>query len=530
MGKLAYILIVKIIIEVYVMLKKIFEKLIPDKKTSTNNGIENEIKTPNTNGISNNVQKNKEILQSKFKNSIDVIFYEFETISGIKAIAVYVEEIVKKEVLDRDVINPFILKSNDNEVTKSVNFETLKKFFPVTNLKEINGFAEAITSIINGDTIILIDGLSFATSISCRGWEKRSIEEPASETVIRGPKEGFIESININRCLIRRKIKNENLVFLNMVIGRQTRTQVNIAYIEGIVSADVLMEVKNRLSNIDIDSILDVGNLEEYIEDSHISPISTVGNTQKPDIVAAKILEGRVAILCDGSPHVLTVPHLFVETIQSSEDYYNRPYIATGLRIIRFVALILSIVFPAFYVSLESFHQTMIPSVFLITMAGASLGTPFPAFLEALLMIVAFEFLKESGTRMPKAIGSAISIVGALVLGDAAVKAGIVSADLIVVIAFTAVATFIVPALNEMVSLYRLILLCLSGLMGIYGMTAGVFVMIIHASSLRSFGIPYLSPIAPVNAQGLKDFIVRFPLWSMKDRPNFISDSNRKRR
>jgi spore germination protein KA len=400
---------------------------------------------------------------------------------------------------------------------------------PVTNIKEINNLNQAITNIIDGNAIMFIESVDFAVSISCTGWKKRSVEEPSSEMGIRGPKEGFIESINVNRSLIRRKIKNENLVFEKKSIGRQTNTKVNFVYIEGIVSNEVLEELRKRFSKIDIDAILDTGSLEEYIEDSHISPISTVGNTQKPDIVAAKLLEGRVAILCDGSPQVLTVPHLFVENIQTSEDYYSRPYIANVMRIVRLIALIISIIFPAFYVALGTFHQEMIPSVFLITMAGADLGTPFPAFLEVFLMLASFELLKESGTRMPKALGSAISIVGALVLGDAAVKAGIVSADLIVVIAFTAVATFIVPSLNEVITLYRFILLILAGVMCIYGITAGTFIMIIHANSLKSFGVPYLSPLAPVNMEGLKDSIIRFPLWSIKKRPEFISGKNKKR-
>lgn len=490
---------------------------------------EKDDKFTNMNIISYSIQENRKALQSKFKNSIDVVFYEFSTVSGIKALVVYIEDIVKKELLDRDVINPFILKSNDVEINKEDNFEIIKKMFPVTNIKEMNNLTQVITNIVEGNTIIFIDGLGFAISISCRGCEKRAVEEPASEMVIRGPKEGFIESIYINRSLIRRKIKNENLVFEEMEIGRQTKTKVNVVYIYGIVSVEVLAEVRKRLSKIDIDAILDTGYLEEFIEDSHISPISTVGNTEKPDIVAAKILEGRVAILCDGSPQVLTVPHLFIETIQNSEDYYNRPYIATLLRVVRIIALAVSILFPAFYVALETFHQEMIPSVFLITMAGANLGTPFPAFLEAFLMVVAFELLKESGTRMPKALGSAISIVGALVLGDAAVRAGIVSADLIVVIAVTAVATFVIPSLNEVVTLFRLILLVLAGVMGIYGITSGAFVMIIHANSLRSFGVPYLFPMTPANAEGLKDFAIRFPVWSMKKRPEFISNRNKKR-
>ena len=235
-----------------------------------------------------------------------------------------------------------------------------------------------------------------------------------------------------NVCLLQYVITSYSIHYTKLY-ETHTRTIINIAYLDGIVSTEVLNEVRRRISKIEIDAILDTGYIEEFIEDSHISPFSTVGSTQKPDIVAANILEGRVAILCDGSPQVITVPHLFMEILQSSEDYYDRPYIATMLRLIRLTALMVSIFLPAFYVALGTFHQEMIPSVFLITMAGASTGVPFPASLEALLMVGAFELLKESGTRMPKALGSAVSIVGALVLGDAAVKAGIVSSALIVV-------------------------------------------------------------------------------------------------
>ena len=495
-----------------------------DKSTRDENEKENDSNIR----VFHSLQKNKIFLQKKFNHSTDVTFYELESPVGIKALVVFIDGIVNKELLYRDVINPLIIKSND--IKPNNDFEAFKTIFPVTNMKEMNDFKQIITDILDGNTIIFVDEVKYAISISCREWEKRAITEPNSETIIRGPKEGFIESIHINRSLIRRKIKNPNLVFETMEIGKQTKTVINISYVEGIVSKDVLAEVRRRLSKIDTDSILDAGYIEEFIEDSHISPISTVGNTQKPDIVAAKILEGRVAILCDGSPHVLTVPHLFTEAMQTSEDYYIRPYAASSLRIIRYVALMISILFPAFYVALETFHQEMLPTLLLITMVGANKGTPFPAFLEALLMITAFEFLKESGTRLPKAVGSAISIVGALVLGDAAVKAGVVSADLVIVVAFTAVSSFIIPSLNEMISIYRLILLALAGLMGLYGITAGVFLMLFHASSIRSFGVPYMSPLAPANLEGLKDAAVRLPIWSMKRRPSFISKRNKTRR
>lgn len=481
--------------------------------------LDNQTKTDR---ISYSLLDNKTILQNRFKNSIDIVFYEFETMSKIKALAVYIEDLVDKDLLDGDVINPFIRQKQDETQQNITEFESIKKLMPVANMKEVNQLSETITNIIDGNVIIFIEKTNYAISIACQGFEKRAVTEPAAEMVVRGPKEGFIESINTNRALIRRKIRNENFVFEEFEIGNQTKTKINIAYIAGVVSAQVLDEVRRRLAKINTDSILDAGYLEEFIEDSHRSLVSTIGYSQKPDIVASKILEGRVAILCDGSPQVLTVPHVFSETLQTSEDYYNRPYISMILRLIRVVALFVSIFLPAFYVALETYHQEMIPSVFLVTMTGASLGVPFPASVEALLMVFAFEFLKESGQRMPKALGAAISIVGALVLGEAAVQAGIVSADLIVVIAFTAVASFIVSSLDEAVTLYRIISLFLGAAMGIFGITAGGFMMLMHLMSLRSFGVPYMSPLAPVNKKGLNDFIIRFPLSLMSRKRRFF--------
>lgn len=507
------------------MLKKIIKNILGEKPPISNDKSNKDIK------IASTIKENKKIMQEKFHNSSDIIFYEFETLLGIKSLVVYISNIIKRDELDRDVLRPFISKSNINEQKKTIlTALDIKKLLPISNIKDAQDLDTSINAVLNGNICLFVENITSAFILPFDGWKKRSIEEPNSEAVINGPKEGLIESLEINRTLIRRIIKSENLVFEEMKIGKQTKTNINIAYMDNIVNLDILAEVRKRLSKINIDAILDAAYLEEYIEDSHISPIATVGKSQKPDVIAAKLLEGRVAILCDGSPHILTVPYLFVEAIQTNEDYNIRPYIATLLRLLRILAFLIGILFPAFYVALETFHQEMLPTVLFITMAGANIGRPFPAFLEALLMISAFEFLKESGTRMPRAIGSAISIVGALVLGDAAVSAGIVSADLIVVIAFTAVSTFIVPSLNDVVTLYRLILLVLAAIMGIYGITAGIFVMLIHATSLRSFGVPYMSPIAPINSDGLKDFVTRFPLSSMKKRPNLITKRNVTRR
>ncbi len=298
--------------------------------------------------------------------------------------------------------------------------------------------------------------------------KKRSIEEPQAEAVVRGPKEGFIEDISTNKAMLRRRIRSSDLVFEDYIIGKQTKTKISIAYLQGIVNEDVLNGVKNRIGKINIDGILESGYIQQLIEDNPESLVSTIADTQKPDVVVGKILEGRVAVFCDGTPHVLTMPKVFIEDIQTSEDYYLRPYFATFLRGLRVFSLFLSIVLPGLYVALQTFHQEMIPTVLLITMAGAREGVPFPAIVEAFLMTLMLELIKESGIRLPRAVGSAVSIVGALVLGQAAVEAGIVSAPMVIVVAATAIAEFAVPSLTEAVIIYRFILILLGGFMGLY--------------------------------------------------------------
>lgn len=469
--------------------------------------------------ISKDIDKNKERLLEEFNNTSDLVAYEFETNSNLKILISYLNGFIDKNILDRDVIKPII--------TELKNYKDLKKVIFASGMEELRTYEDVAKQIVSGNLILFIQGCKECFSIDLRHWEKRPIEEADSEAVIRGPKEGFIEDISTNKMLLRRKIRNKNLVFEDYILGEQTETKISISYIQNITNEDVLNEVRKRVQDINTDSILESGYIEEFIEDSPSSIISTIGNTQKPDIVAGKILEGRVAIFCDGTPHVLIIPHLFIENIQVSEDYYSRPYIATFLRGLRIFALLLGILLPGLYVALQTFHQEMIPTVLLITMAGAREGVPLPSVLEALLMTIMLELIKESGLRLPKAVGSAVSIVGALVLGQAAVEGGIVSAPMVIVIAITAIAEFAVPALAEVMILYRLFLIILGGFMGLYGITCGLVIIIIEAISLDPFGIPYGYPIAPSDKTGLRDFIIRFPLWSMKKRPNLLGKGNK---
>jgi len=502
---------------------------IAEALSQTVKGLRQIPKSDSEQFIFTTIEENQAYLKHAFNNSTDVIFQEFKSFSGLTALVVYIEGLVNHELLGRDIIGSFT-KLRKANLTNNPNPQELTKHLPSANIKETQSMSTVIDEVLNGNTLMFVDGMDTAFIIDAKGWDKRSVTEPDVEAVIRGPREGFVESIRSNTALVRRKIKNPNLIFENLTIGKQTKTIVYIGYIDGIVNEEVLKEVRKRLNEIDTDSILETGYIEQFIEDSPFSPLATVGNTQKPDVVAAKLLEGRVAVFCDGTPHVLTIPNLFVEAVQTAEDYYMRPFLASMLRIFRIVSVVIGVLTPGLYVALQTYHQEMIPTVLLLRMAGSMEGIPFPALAEALMMVVAFELLRESGTRLPRAVGSAISIVGALVVGEGAVNAGLVSAPVVIVIAITAVSSFIVPTLTEVMTLYRLLFLFLGGIMGLYGITWGIFVVMTHAVSLRSFGIPYISGIAaPLDKSSIKDYLLRFPLWATKLRPAFLTKGTQKK-
>jgi len=460
-------------------------------------------------------------IKSRLQKSSDLIFYEFANVSYHKAFLVYLNGFVETEILNRDILTPLMNHDTNNGI---------EKLLYNTELKKVVLFHSAVMGILEGNVLLVIDGQQTAFLLGMDKQVQRTIEEPGSESVVRGPKEGFIESIKTNIILLRKKLKTPDLMVESFKMGRLTQTEIAIVYLAGIVDPDVLKELKSRLDRIDTDSILESGYLEQYIEDAKYSPYPTIGNTQKPDVVAGKLLEGRIAIFCDGSPHVLTVPFLYIENLQTSEDYYIRTLMASLLRFLRTVALIISTLLPGVYVALSTYHQEMIPTVMLITIAGSREGIPLPAFVEALIMGVMFELLKESGTRLPRAIGSAISIVGGLVIGQAAVNAGLVSAPLVIVTAITAVASFILPALTETMTLFRLVFLFLAGAMGLVGITCGIFFIFIYTVSLRSFGVPFTASLTSTSKHNMKDTFFRFPLQSMKQRPNFMVGKNKKRR
>lgn len=485
----------------------------------------------NPDSLSGNLDKNLQRIQSIFEESSDLITREFKigANASIKAFIVMLNGLIDVNAVNADLIKPLMFLQHD--INKDNALAVIKENeLSVAMVKEGRSFAEVTDAIVSGDTVLFIEESNIALIASLRGGEWRTVEEPKTESVVRGPREGFVESLSTNIALLRRKMKNPALKFSEMQIGRQTKTLVCVAYLKGIANDKVVEEVKTRLRRIDTDSILESGYIETFIEDAPFSLFPTVGNSEKPDIVSAKLLEGRVAILVDGTPFVLTVPYLFIEAFQNAEDYYSRPFYTTFIRWLRFLSFFLTTCTPGLYVAITTFHQEFLPPALIVSIAAAEEGTPFPAMVEALLMQTIYEILREAGVRLPRPVGQAVSIVGALVIGDAAISSGLVGAPMVVVTALTAISSFVVPSLVDVSTLARFILILLAGFSGLYGVMLGFIAFMIHQVSLRSLGVPYMSPLAPSTFSDLKDVVIRAPLWSMLTRPRVLGGGNQNRR
>ncbi|MGI6308522.1 MAG: spore germination protein [Dethiobacteria bacterium] len=468
-------------------------------------------------------------------HSIDIIFRRFQLGgSGKNAVAVYVEGLVKTDEQGKALFKSLMqLSPDDVKGSKSAQkYETIKNNMIFTGqLTEHDDLWEASLRVLAGDTVLLLDGVKKVLSVTLRNPPQRSVEAPKREMAVRGPLEGFTELLQTNMLLIRRRLKHPDLTFENLRGGTYTNTDVAIAYLRGVANPKIVEEVRRRLRRIThTDSILESGQIEELIEDDPYSPFPQVEHTERPDKVAAQLLEGRVVILTDGTPLVLIVPVLFWQFIQSSDDYYERIF-SSFLRLGRVAALAVALFLPSIYIALTTYHQEMIPFSLLLSIKVAREGVPFPAFIEALIMEVLFELLREAGIRLPMQIGQAISIVGAIILGQAAIQANLVSPAMVIIVAITAISSYLIPAYNVSIALrlLRFGVMFLAAALGLFGVLLAAMFLLTHLVALRSFGVPYMSPLAPLNLHDLKDIFFRPPKWATDRRPSVLRPLDRVR-
>ena len=471
--------------------------------------------------LDDNIKRYTEIFGDKSDFSI-----RYLGVDRNKIAIMYIDSLVEKETINDHVIHDLNVQFNNGTAEfDKITLSTIK-------MKELTKHEELIAHILLGYSLILLDGHNTAYAAETTGGERRPVTESSVETVVRGPRESFNESIMTNIGLIRRRIKTEKLQVYKKDLGHKTKTSIAVLAIDGIAKGEIVEEVISRINKIDIDGVLDSLYIEEMIEDpKHITPFPTVFNSERPDRIAAGLLEGRIAIIVDGTPGVLLVPATIGLFLTSNEDYYQRYDFASFMKLLRGMTFLLSFILPGLYVALLTYHQEMIPTPLLIAITGQREGVPFGVALEVALMEITFEILREAGLRLPKTIGAAVSIVGGLVLGQAAVEAGLVGQATVIAVSLTAICSFTTPSYNIAITarLIRFILLLLSAVLGAFGLIFGLLLVFIHLNSLRSFSIPYLTPLVPFHKEDWKDLFIRVPWRQMTQRPDEITNDNQNR-
>lgn len=481
--------------------------------------------------FSTDLNANIGVIKSIFKGDESLIerYFENQTDNTIKCCAFYIDSMINNKLFNEDIVRP-ILEYRFRRLAGTGFIDIVAKQITLSDsVEKTNDFDRIIQAVVYGDSVLLVSGCDEALILNTKGWTTRSVEEPEEEKVLRGPREGFTESIMVNLSMVRRKLRTPEFKVKFRTFGVRSHTRGCICYIDGVADQSVLAELEKRLDQISIDATLDVNYISELISDGPYSPIKTIGSTERPDIVAAKLLEGRIALFLDGTPVVLTLPHLFIEHFQSNDDYYLNYFFGSINRLIRILGFFISTSTPAIYVALTTFHQEMLPTSLLMSIAIARQGVPLPTVLEAIAMLIVFEILRETGVRMPNSIGQALSIVGALVIGQAAVDAKLVSAPMIIVVAITGITRLMIPRIKGGIIVARFILLILASILGLYGYVFGVMGMLIYLLNLRSFGVPIIGGDKSGGIQGRKDKFLRAPWWFMVRRPEYISP-NRKRK
>lgn len=486
------------------------------------------MKDSNTTTLLSSIEDNIKLIKDIFNKDDTLHLRRFENMyNGMKYCIFFITGMVDTSLVNENILKPILTNKVILDEIDHIGFLESQVLLSDTVIITDN-LDEIISGLLLGDTVLFVDNHRKTIIINTKGWETRSIEEPPTERILRGPREGFTESMIKNLTLIRRKIQSNDLKFQFFTVGERTNTKVCVCYVEGLAKDEIINKVIKKIKNISIDGIYDTKYIQEFIDENPFSIFETTSITEKPDIAAGKLLEGRIVVLVNGSPIVITLPSLFIEHLMASDDYYLNYYFASIGRIIRTWGFILTISIPALYLSLISFHQEMVPTPLLLSIYTSRQGVPFPTFLELFVLLTVFEGLREAGARVPGPIGQSISIVGALVLGSAAVEARFVSAPMIIIVGLTAITSLLITSLSSVIIILRGFLLILSALLGIYGYIFGMIAIIIHLFSLRSFGIPYMDNLTSSRMQSIKDTFIRAPLWYMRYRPKFMSKDSKR--
>lgn len=490
--------------------------------------------------LSTDIQLNIKTIEELFKDCADIVKREVnvECKNPFKIYGVYTDGLINREILEQYLLSVLFNYKNLNgeieDAPDNRNRLIMQHFSATFDVKEVEKMDDMVRAILSGDSAIFVEGSNKGLVIATRGWPGRGVSEPSTESVVRGPREGFTETIRFNTVLVRRRIRDTKLKFKAISYGTRSRTDIVVAYIEDIVKPDLVEEVMTRLNKYVIDAILDSGYIEQLIEDSWKSPFPQTQATERPDKFAASLLEGKVGILVDTSPFGIIVPATLNTFYQASEDYYQRWQIMSFTRILRYLVSFLSFTLPGFYIATLNFHPEILPTPFAVSISASRQSITFSTVTEVIMMEIIFELFREAGIRAPGAIGHVISLVGGLVIGQALVDSNIISPMIIIIIALTAICTFAIPDYN-LTSAFRLVrylFIILSAMFGLYGFLISILLVLSHLSSLESFKVPYLAPYNVLDQNGtsdLKDTVLRFPTFMQKTRPSFARAVQRTR-
>ncbi|MEW9502431.1 spore germination protein [Jeotgalibacillus marinus] len=478
--------------------------------------------------LSYDFEENVSLVKEELGDSSDMVLRTFQLgDENLKTALIFLKDIVDIEMINNNILQPLMTDSPYNDLQDYMD-QIKNGLLPVSEMYETDCVKTISINMLQGNAVLLFQGTDHAFILKTPKSKTRSLEEPVTETLVRGPRLGFNEDIGENIALLRKAGVNTDLRLISSQVGSRFNKEVVISFVEGIADPTLVESVKRKIQNIMIDNVPESGIIEQLIEDQPLSFFPQVQNTERPDKVIAAMAEGRVAILLDGTPFALIVPVTLSMFLQSPEDYYHRSISATLNRWLRYIAAFLTVFSTPLYIAFVSFHQGLLPTQLAMSIIGAREGMPFSIIIEALIMEVAIEILREAGLRLPKPIGQAVGIVGGLVIGEAAVEAGIVSPATVIVVALSAIASFSLPQYSMSTSLrmIRFLAMFLSASFGLFGVLVFFLFFCIHLVKLNSFNTPYLSPAIPYSTSDWKDLLVRMPIKMMNKRPKFLRPKN----
>ncbi len=479
--------------------------------------------------LDKNIETNLRHLQKVFSDGDDVIIRRLlVSPARQKAALIYIEDMADQAVINNHIIakltcSCFGVDNNRNSDNLAGSITNILTAGSLTETMEIQ---QAVQRVLLGDTLLLLDGVPTLYIIATRNVKLRSVSPPDTEPTVTGPRDSFIEDLRTNITLVRRRVNNPNLVIKKSVVGQRSHTEIAVTYLKGVVNYKYVCEVERRLNNLQIDMPENLA-IQNLIADHPHSPFPTTQQTERPDRFVSALLKGRVGIIIDGMPFAVLVPTVLSDLFKATDDYQEKWMTATAIRLLRYIVAFFALSIPAMYIAITAFHPAMIPTPLALAIGISREGVPFPSFLEALIMISFLEIMHEAGIRLPRTVGQAVSIVGGLVIGDATVRAGLVSSPLVIITSFTAIATFSIPdyRLALAIRLLRMPLMAAAASFGMYGLMIALLIIFIHLSNLESFGEPYLAPLIPqslLRLDDLKDTYIVAPTSVRTVRPTYL--------